>query len=231
LAVRVSDGSLVGVVSTRSSYASFAESTKVNAGFEDAALPRRSFSGIVLSTLKRPSDYLQFRPYRAIVAPPLKRAKFQAPDGNSGLLDFAVGSAPPLRSRNRFLYAIFAVAVMSIGLLWRSDFLSMPPDLTKYGGSVWWSFLVFLGCGWVSPHARTWVVALFALGFSTGVELSQLYHAPWIDHLRSFPLGALMLGSTFNWADLLAYASGILAGAMLENLARRWNTGRDPRRA
>lgn len=123
------------------------------------------------------------------------------------------------------------MAVIGVGLFWRSGFVPFPPFLTKYGGSAWWSLLVFLGCGFVMPRAKTWFVALLALAFSWGIEFSQLYHAPWIDHLRSMRLGALILGSTFGWPDLPAYAIGILLGAVLECLLRKRDTGGNARSA
>ncbi len=43
------------------------------------------------------------------------------------------------------------------------------------------------------------------------VELSQLYHAPWIDSIRQTTLGGLILGFGFLWSDLACYALGVLA--------------------
>jgi hypothetical protein len=43
-----------------------------------------------------------------------------------------------------------------------------------------------------------------ALAFSFAVEFSQLYHAPWIDALRGYRLGTLVLGDTVGWGDLAA---------------------------
>jgi hypothetical protein len=59
-------------------------------------------------------------------------------------------------------------------------------------------------------------VALLALGVAWGVEFSQLYHAPWIDAIRATLPGKLVLGNTFNWPDLPAYAVGIVIGALAE---------------
>jgi hypothetical protein len=58
--------------------------------------------------------------------------------------------------------------------------------------------------------------ALRALGFSWSVEVSQLYHAPWIDAIRATIPGKLVLGNTFHWPDLPAYAVGIAIGALIE---------------
>ncbi len=59
---------------------------------------------------------------------------------------------------------------------------------------------------------------LVALGFAWAIEFSQLYHAPWIDEVRSSLLGRLILGSTFNVPDLLAYVIGIVVGAVAETM-------------
>ena len=57
--------------------------------------------------------------------------------------------------------------------------------------------------------------------FSLTVELSQLYHAPWIDELRQIRLAALLLGQGFLWSDLMCYVVGVGVGALAESLAAR----------
>jgi hypothetical protein len=119
-------------------------------------------------------------------------------------------------SRNRLLYAALAVAVVAAGLLWRASFMPLPPFLSKYGGDALWALMVFVGFGFLFHRASTLVAALLALTFSWGVEFSQLYHAPWIDAVRATLPGRLVLGSTFNWPDLPAYALGVVLGACVE---------------
>ncbi len=185
------------------------------------ALPVRVFCGIVLEILKRDPDYLQFRPYRAIVASPKKRTILPVPGGKSNLVDFPLGSAREAKPRPRLVYAVLALGIVGIGLLWRSSFVTLPHFFSKYGGSAWWSLLVFVGGGFLWPRAKTFTIALLAFAFSFSIECSQLYHASWIDHLRALRLGALILGSTFAWADLPAYAVGILIGATLESVLKK----------
>jgi hypothetical protein len=48
------------------------------------------------------------------------------------------------------------------------------------------------------------------------VEFLQLYHAPCIDAIRATRPGRLVLGTTFNAPDLLAYPVGIALGAWAE---------------
>lgn len=119
-------------------------------------------------------------------------------------------------TRSRPLYAVLIVLVISAGLLWRSSFMPLPSFLAKYGGDALWALLVFVGLGFVFNRASTLRLALGALGFSWAVEFSQLYHASWIDEIRSTLPGRLILGSTFNWPDLPAYALGIAMGAVAE---------------
>ena len=119
-------------------------------------------------------------------------------------------------TRNRVLYAGLALAVVAAGLLWRASFMPLPPVVSKYGGDALWALMVFVGFGFLLPRASTLVVALLALTFSWGVEFSQLYHATWLDAVRATVPGRLVLGSTFNWPDLPAYAAGVALGAWAE---------------
>ena len=118
--------------------------------------------------------------------------------------------------RSRLLYGVLGLAVVAAGLLWRADFMPLPPWLSNNGGDALWALMVFLGFGFLLPRASTLTIALLALTFSWCVELSQLYHAPWIDALRAILPGRLVLGNTFNWPDLPAYALGVVLGAMAE---------------
>ncbi|MCF7789441.1 MAG: DUF2809 domain-containing protein [Prosthecobacter sp.] len=118
--------------------------------------------------------------------------------------------------RNRLLQTLALVMVLGAGLLWRSRYLPMSPFFSKYGGDALWALAVFLGAGLCFRHASTWRITLIALGFAWGIEFSQLYHVPWLDQLRSSLPGRLVLGSTFNAPDLLAYVLGIAVGAAAE---------------
>jgi len=124
-------------------------------------------------------------------------------------------------TRSRPLYAVLIVLVIATGLLWRSSFMPLPPFLAKYGGDALWSLMVFVGLGFMFNRAYTLRLAFGALCFSWAVELSQLYHAPWIDMIRSTLPGRLILGSTFNWLDLPAYAFGIAIGVVAESYFHR----------
>ncbi len=54
------------------------------------------------------------------------------------------------------------------------------------------------------------------MAFSVAIELSQLYHAPWIDSIRQTTLGGLILGFGFLWSDLACYAVGVVLGVLVD---------------
>ncbi len=135
---------------------------------------------------------------------------------------------PAAGKRKRFSH-VFAVApVVPSELLWRSTCLAVPELPRKYGGDGLWALLLFLGFGFLFPRWPTQIIALLAMGFSAFIEFSQLYHAPWIDSIRQVRLGALVLGSSFNWSDFAAHAMGISLGVLGEWLiSNRWPSCRD----
>jgi hypothetical protein len=126
-------------------------------------------------------------------------------------------SAIPVR-RNRLIYAAAIVLVIAAGLLLRSHLLPFPKFFIKYGGDALWALMVFLGFGCVFHRSSTARIAFAAVCFAWTVEFSQLYHAPWIDAIRSTLPGRLVLGSSFNSPDLIAYVIGIAIGVFAEGV-------------
>ncbi|GAA4468796.1 hypothetical protein GCM10023189_54730 [Nibrella saemangeumensis] len=88
--------------------------------------------------------------------------------------------------------------------------------IRMYVGDGLWALMVFFGLAFIFRRWSTQAIAAAALGFSTFIELSQLYHAPWIDSLRNTLLGGLILGFTFVWSDLLCYSLGVGLGVLTE---------------
>lgn len=118
--------------------------------------------------------------------------------------------------RNRWFYALLVLLVMGAGLISRSHLLPLSPFMSKYGGDALWALLVFFGFGFVFNRISTLRLSAISLCFAWAIEFSQLYQAPWINSIRAMRLGHLILGSTFNWPDLPAYAFGIALGALFE---------------
>src|SRR5437660_10537608 len=128
--------------------------------------------------------------------------------------------------RSRILYFLLVGGIVVTGLILHSRIVPMQPTLRKYVGDALWAAMVFFALGGMLNRASIGRVALFAFGLASLIEISQLYHAPWIDSIRVTIPGRLVLGSTFNWPDFIAYAAGIGTGCIAEvTIQARWRRG------
>jgi len=134
----------------------------------------------------------------------------------------AIVRAKTLRTLIRFSIAYLgsATVVVGLGLASRRYGAHLPPFLATYAGDTLWALLVFLGISALAPHARLRYRSGFALAISYLVEVSQLYHAPWIDAIRQTALGGLVLGFGFLRTDLVCYTAGIALGAAVDGALR-----------
>lgn len=130
--------------------------------------------------------------------------------------------------RSRPFYVFAAALVIGIGLLWRSGLLPFPYFISKYGGDSLSALVVFLCVGFVYPLSSSLRIFPIAICFTWAIEFLQLYHDYWIDEIRSMLLGRLILGTTFNSPDLMAYALGIAIGALVEHFYFKQKTIQRP---
>jgi hypothetical protein len=82
--------------------------------------------------------------------------------------------------------------------------------------------MIFLGTGFVFVRRPAGWIAIISLLFCWSIEMSQLYHAPWIDDLRHTRFGGLVLGYEFLWSDMVCYSVGVLIGWLGEKCLIRW---------
>ena len=113
---------------------------------------------------------------------------------------------------------IFFVVSILLGLLSRSEFIELPTFIDAYVGDVLWAFMVFWLCAIVFMKRSLRTALYVSLIFSFSIELTQLYHTPWIDAIRDVKFFALILGHGFLWSDLACYSIGICAGFLLETM-------------
>jgi hypothetical protein len=125
------------------------------------------------------------------------------------------------RRRNALVsMALIALAsVLGIGSRRYAD--ALPGFLAAYSGDTLWALAAFLAIGFFLPRQSTWIVALLALAFSVLIEVSQLYHAPWIDSIRHTTLDGLILGFDFAWRDLPCYVVGVGCGVVIDTALLR----------
>lgn len=127
---------------------------------------------------------------------------------------------PRFRGRRAGL-AIAAALVIGIGLTTRLPGIDWGPVLGKYLGSLLWGAMVYGLVGFMRPRWQVSMVALVAACIAVSVELSQLWHTPWLDGFRQTRLGVLLLGRFFAWADIAAYLAGIALAAVADRQLSR----------
>jgi hypothetical protein len=113
----------------------------------------------------------------------------------------------------------FIFIVLVLGLVSRRYREWFPDFIATYTGDTLWALMVFLLIGFLFPTLSTVKVAIIALGFSFFIEISQLYHTPWLDELRQYRLVALVIGRGFLWSDLICYSVGIAIGVIGEKVS------------
>lgn len=120
------------------------------------------------------------------------------------------------RRRNLVSWLAMIALASALGIGSRQYAHSLPHFIAAYAGDTLWALAAFLGFGLILRRQSTWRVALFAMTFSILIEVSQLYHAPWLDSIRHTILGGLILGFGFLWSDLACYAVGVGLGVAIE---------------
>lgn len=125
--------------------------------------------------------------------------------------------------RNRWIYLILTLSVMVMGLLSRKVD-GLPLVIEKYSGDILWALMVYLGIAFLFNKQSIKIVAFITFLFSWGIEVSQLYHAPWIDAIRHTTLGGLVLGYGFLWSDLVCYGIGIAIGIGIDYLMKSFTS-------
>jgi hypothetical protein len=123
--------------------------------------------------------------------------------------------------RNRFHYFIAGCLTVVLGISARRYAPFLPRVIGEYAPDTLWALMAFLGFGFLFPAWSTARVGTAALALSYVDELTQLYHAFWIDQLRSSWLGALILGFGFLWSDLVCYTVGVIVGSVFEIAVRK----------
>jgi len=114
--------------------------------------------------------------------------------------------------------------VVSAGLASRSFPFLFPACWGKYPGDALWATMVLFGVAFLRPTIGPLKGATIALCVSGAVEFSQMYQGAWLNTVRSYRIGHLVLGSGFDWFDLAAYAMGVGAGLVLDAcLFLRWH--------
>lgn len=118
----------------------------------------------------------------------------------------------------RIKYLLLTLVVIVLGLLSRKTGVCTSDFVKMYVGDVLWATMVYFGCRFLFVNWSKRVSVGIALVFSYLVEVSQLYHAPWIDAIRATTFGGLVLGFGFLWSDIVCYTVGVTLGVVVDVL-------------
>ncbi len=118
--------------------------------------------------------------------------------------------------RNRKMNIVLIIFTIILGMASRKFPHFFPSLFAEYLGDTLWAMLIFWLLGFVFIRESSLPLALGALLFSYLIEISQLYHAGWIDSIRDTTIGALVLGHGFLWTDILCYSIGVVLGYLFE---------------
>jgi hypothetical protein len=121
----------------------------------------------------------------------------------------------------RLIYLIFIPILIFSAFVTRSGASWIPVFVAEYGGDTLWVTMVFMVLRAIAPRWSPWKAAGLSLMIAYLCELSQLYHAPWIETVRSYRLGGVIFGYGFLWSDLVCYTVGILVGALCDGWLRK----------
>ncbi|SKB15577.1 conserved membrane hypothetical protein [Planktothrix sp. PCC 11201] len=112
-----------------------------------------------------------------------------------------------MRQYQRIIF-ISLIALIPIGLA--SKFYRGPLDLwfnNSVGGVfyvMFWVLLVVL----INPKLSPGWVAFWVFIVTSSLEFAQLWKPPFLEGIRAYLLGRLLLGTTFSWWDFPYYIIG-----------------------
>ena len=121
-----------------------------------------------------------------------------------------------LKRRRSIYVVLFLLAIIS-GLFSRSSIITLPAFFAEYSGDTIWAAMVYFLFCCIFPKSQKRKLFVFAIIFSYAIEFSQLYHSGWIDNIRQYKIGGLILGFGFKFSDLICYTIGILIAAAVDS--------------
>jgi hypothetical protein len=118
--------------------------------------------------------------------------------------------------KKRFLYTLFSVLVIPIGLYIRRHKGNFPYLIGEFAPDTLWALLLFWVFSIVLFRYSSLRIFWIVLIFTYLIEVSQFYQGAWLTALRQTFLGAMLLGHTFLWTDLVCYTVGIGIGYLVD---------------
>ena len=116
--------------------------------------------------------------------------------------------------RKSIPYLLLIIFTILLGLGSRTSVI--PNIIYPYLGDAIYAVMWFLIIGLLLPKSKTVTITVVSLLVCYSIELLQLYNADWINTIRNYKLGGLLLGFGFLWSDMVSYTLGGITAAILE---------------
>ena len=81
-----------------------------------------------------------------------------------------------------------------------------------YGGAVLYEIFWCCVAALIWPRGSALMIALWVFGITCLLECMQLWHAPFLEAIRSNFLGRTLIGIAFKWSDFPYYVLGSASG-------------------
>ncbi len=114
--------------------------------------------------------------------------------------------------KRKLLYTILFVFCVWLALATRSHKVWFPNLVVVYGGDIIWAGMFVFFVRIFFPDTPLWKISVVIYILGVLDEFSQLNQGLFMQYLRSFTIGRLMLGVGFLWSDIVCYGIGTLIG-------------------
>ncbi|WP_179031943.1 ribosomal maturation YjgA family protein [Paenibacillus kribbensis] len=125
------------------------------------------------------------------------------------------------RWKKRAVYLVVVLVAILLGLGSRGFSSRLPEFVASHFGDALWACMIYFGLRMLWVDRQLSVALWGSLLFCFAIEFSQMYQAPWINHIRATTLGGLVLGRGFLTADLIRYTVGIAVSWALDQIFQK----------
>ncbi|MBU9709173.1 DUF2809 domain-containing protein [Paenibacillus sp. AK121] len=123
------------------------------------------------------------------------------------------------KARAAYLVAVLVMILLGLGS--RAFSTQLPAFVANHFGDALWACMIYFGLRMLWVNRQLSVALWGSVLFCFAIEFSQMYQAPWINHIRATTLGGLVLGKGFLTVDMIRYTVGIVVSWVLDQGCQR----------
>ncbi len=120
--------------------------------------------------------------------------------------------------KSRAIYLLFIALIIPLGLFIRKNKADFPSLIGEFAPDALWALMLFWIFGLVFFRFSASQLLVLTLVFTFLIEFSQFYKGEWLMEARQTFVGAMLLGHSFLWTDLICYTVGACVGWGIEKM-------------